>query len=87
MRRAAWAVLGSALLASGCRSYSADSVDRIYREALQYEGRDDAAQAKRPSEPVWKDVEARQKIRLGDAYKITLAPGQQATGFLFLNKC
>lgn len=86
MRRAAWTVLGAALLASGCRSYSSDSVDQIYREALQYEGRDDAAAAKRPSEPVWKDVEVRQKIRLGDAYKITLAQSERvaraAEGFL-----
>ncbi len=86
MRAAAWAVLGCALLASGCRSYSTESVDQLYREVLQYEGRDNAEVARRPSEPVWKEVDARRTIRLSDAYKITLAQSERvaraAEGFL-----
>jgi len=61
-------------------------VDALYREVLQYDGRDDAAAAKLPSETVWKGVEARQLLTLADAYRITLAQGEQvaraAEGFL-----
>jgi hypothetical protein len=82
----AWALLGAALLSAGCRSYSSDSVDRIYREALDYQGRDTVETAKRPSEVIWKDVEVRKTLTLGDAYKITLAQSERiakaAEGFL-----
>ncbi len=86
MRAAAWAAVGCVLLGAGCRSYSPDSVDTVYRDVLQYEGRDDAERSRRPSEPVWKDVESRRTIRLADAYKITLAQSERvaraAEGFL-----
>lgn len=86
MRGLTGAVLGALLLATGCRSYSSDSVDQIYRETLQYEGKDDVETARRPSEPIWKEVESRKTIRLADAYKITLAQSERvaraAEGFL-----
>lgn len=74
------------LLAMGCRSYSAESVSEIYRDALQWEGRDDAAAARKPSEPSWKRVEERRAITLADAYRITLAQSERiaraAEGYL-----
>ena len=86
MRPASWVFVVAAFLGAGCRSYSSDSVDRIYREALEYQGRDSVETAKRPSEAVWKDVENRKTLTLGDAYKITLAQSERiakaAEGFL-----
>ena len=86
MKLPAWVLAGAALLGVGCRSYSEESVDKLYREVLEYDGRDDAAAAKRPSEVVWKDVEARKTLTLSDAYKITLAQSERiaraAEGFL-----
>ncbi|MBI3858306.1 MAG: TolC family protein [Planctomycetes bacterium] len=71
-------VLGLAgLLAAGCRSYSAESVDAIYRDVLQWEGRDDAAAARRPSEVHWKRVEEQKAITLGDAFRISLARSER----------
>jgi outer membrane protein len=76
----------AALLAMGCRSYSAESVDAIYRDALQWDGRDDASLARRPSEPAWKRVEDRRAMTLTDAYRITLAQSERiaraAEGYL-----
>jgi len=66
-----------ALLAAGCRSYSPEAVDALYRDALQWTGRDDAATAHRPSEAVWRDVEARRLLTLSDAYRITLAQSER----------
>jgi outer membrane protein TolC len=75
-----------AFLGLGCRSYSADSVDSIYREVLRYDGRDDAAAARMPSEPHWKRVEDRNAMTLPDAYRITLAQSERiaraAEGYL-----
>ena len=86
MKPAAWAVVVAMLLSAGCRSYSSDAVDRIYREALEYPGRDSVEPLKRPSAVVWKDVEIRKTLTLGDAYKITLAQSERiakaAEGFL-----
>lgn len=86
MKAAAGVLAAAALLGAGCRSYTEDSVDRLYREVLEYEGRDDASAARRPSEIVWKDVEARRTLTLSDAYRITLAQSERiaraAEGFL-----
>jgi len=80
------AILALALLGLGCRSYSADSVDAVYREVLQYDGRDDAAAARMPSEPHWKRVEERKAMTLPDAYRITMAQSERiaraAEGYL-----
>jgi outer membrane protein len=77
VRAALRASLAAALLGAGCRSYSAESVDALYREALQWSGRDDATPARRPSEAVWQDVEARKLLTLSDAYRITLAQSER----------
>jgi len=86
VRCASWVAVAAALLGAGCRSYSAESVDALYREVLQYDGRTTPPAAKLPSETVWKGVEARQLLTLADAYRITLAQGEQvaraAEGFL-----
>ena len=75
-----------ALLGLGCRSYSAESVDEIYREVLQYDGRDDASAARMPSEPHWKRVEDRNAMTVADAYRITVAQSERiaraAEGYL-----
>lgn len=75
-----------ALLSLGCRSYSAESADEIYRGVLQWEGRDDAVDARRPSEPYWTRVEARKAMTLADAYRITLTRSERiarsAEGYL-----
>jgi len=74
------------LLTLGCRSYSDESVDALYREVLQWEGRDDAAAARHPSEPTWKRVEDRKVMSLSDSYRITLAQSERiaraAEGYL-----
>ena len=70
-------LLPLALLTLGCRSYSAESIDEIYRDVLQWEGRDNAAEARRPSEPAWKRVEDRKAMTLTDAYRITLAQSER----------
>ena len=67
----------AALLGMGCRSYSAESVEEIYRDVLEWEGRDDASAARRPSESVWKRVEDRRTMTLSDAYRITLAQSER----------
>jgi len=71
------AAVVAALLGAGCRSYSSESVDALYRDVLQYSGRDDAATVRRPSEAVWKDVAARKVLNLSDAYRITLAQSER----------
>jgi len=79
------ALLVAALMA-GCRSYSDESVDAIYRDVLQWEGRDDAAAARRPSEPHWQAVAERKTMTVADAYRISLARSERiaraAEGFL-----
>jgi outer membrane protein len=75
-----------AVLTMGCRSYSEESIDQVFREDLQWEGRDDAAQARRPSEPHWAKIESSRAITLADAYRITLARSERiaraAEGYL-----
>jgi len=71
------AAVVAALLGAGCRSYSSESVDALYRDVLQYSGRDDAATVRRPSEAVWEDVAARKVLNLSDAYRITLAQSER----------
>jgi outer membrane protein len=79
------ALLAAALMA-GCRSYSDESVDAIYRDVLQWEGRDDAAAARRPSEPHWQAVAERKSMTVADAYRISLARSERiaraAEGYL-----
>src|SRR6185503_4753085 len=70
------ALLVAALLA-GCRSYSDESVDALYREVLQWAGRDDAAAARRPSEPHWEAVAGRKSMTLADAYRIALTQSER----------
>ena len=86
MRRALQAAALGALFSAGCRSYSADAVDAIYRDALQWDGRDDAAAARKPSEDHWKRVEGRRSMTLADAYRITLTQSERiaraAEGYL-----
>ena len=57
------ALLVAALMA-GCRSYSDESVDAIYRDVLQWEGRDDVAAARSPSEPHWQAVVERKSMTI-----------------------
>jgi outer membrane protein len=75
-----------AALLSGCRSYSDDSVDALYREVLRWEGRDDAAAARRPSESHWDVVASRKTMTLPDAYRISLTQSERlaraAEGYL-----
>jgi len=52
------AVLG-AMLSAGCRSYSDEAVDSIYRDVLQWDGRDDVARARMPSVDHWRRVDER----------------------------
>jgi len=66
-----------AVLMVGCRSYSDESVDAIYREVLQWEGRDDVAAARRPSEAHWKWVEDRKAMTVSDAYRISLTQSER----------
>ncbi len=77
MRTALRAALALVLLGAGCRSYSTESVDALYRDVLQWSGRDDATPSRRPSEAVWRDVDARQLLTLSDAYRITLAQSER----------
>jgi len=65
------------VLMVGCRSYSDESVDAIYREVLQWEGRDDVATARRPSDPHWKWVEDRKVMTVADAYRIALTQSER----------
>lgn len=78
-------LLAAALLA-GCRSYSDESVDALYRDVLQWEGRDDAAAARKPSEPHWQAVADRKSMSVADAYRISLAQSERiaraAEGYL-----
>jgi outer membrane protein len=67
----------AAVVLTGCRSYSDESIDAIYRDVLQWEGRDDAAAARKPSEPHWKWVEDSKQITLADAYKIALTQSER----------
>jgi outer membrane protein len=79
------ALLVAALMA-GCRSYSDESVDAIYRDVLQWEGRDDVAAARSPSEPHWQAVVERKSMTMADAYRISLARSERlaraAEGYL-----
>lgn len=52
-------------------------MDALYRDVLQYSGRDDAPTARRPSEAVWEDVAVRKVLTLSDAYRITLAQSER----------
>ena len=56
MRRLAPAAVLGVLLATGCRSYSPESIQAIYRDDLGWEGRDDPAVLRKPSEDHWKRV-------------------------------
>jgi outer membrane protein TolC len=84
-RRLGAAVLG-AFLAAGCRSYSDESVDEIYREVLRWEGRDDPARDRRPSEDHWRRVDERKRMALSDAWRITQTQSERiaraAEGYL-----
>jgi hypothetical protein len=52
-------------------------VDALYRDVLQYSGRDDAPTARRPSEAVWEDVAVRKVLTLSDAVRITHAQSER----------
>jgi outer membrane protein len=86
VKRALLAAGFGALLSAGCRSYSAESVDAVYRDVLQWDGRDDASAARQPSAPLWEEVEARGAITLAEAYRITLTQSERiaraAEGFI-----
>jgi len=66
-----------AVLMVGCRSYSDESVDAIYRDVLQWEGRDDVSAARKPSEAHWKWVEDRKAMAVADAYRISLTQSER----------
>ncbi len=86
MRRLAPALVVGALLSVGCRSYSLESIHEIYRTDLGWEGRDDHAVSRRPSENHWKRVEERRAMTLSDAWRITQAQseriGRAAEGYI-----
>lgn len=78
--------LGALFAAAGCRSYSGEAADDLCREALHWEGRDDAKAAKAPSEPHWTRVADRKSMTLADAWRITLTQSERiaraAEGYL-----
>jgi adhesin transport system outer membrane protein len=80
------AVVLAGVVSAGCRSYSEEAVHDVYREQLEWSGKDDAVAGLRPSEPVWKSVEERKALTLQDAYHITLAQSERiaraAEGFI-----
>lgn len=61
-------------------------MDTLYRDLLQYDGKDDPTTARRPSEPVWREIEARQGITLADAYRLASSQSERiaraAEGFI-----
>src|SRR6185295_721311 len=79
-------LLLAALALGGCRSYSDEAADEVYRDVLRWEGRDDARASKIPSEPHWKRVEDRKTMTLADAWRITLTQSERiaraAEGYL-----
>jgi outer membrane protein TolC len=86
VRRFAPAAVLGALLAAGCRSYSDESIHAIYREELGWEGRDEPAAFRKPSENHWKRVEDRKAMTLSDAWRITQTQseriGRAAEGYI-----